>query len=80
MMLPAFVYKAAASVLVQILGEDVKMAALKFHQKMDKSLGKDISVGDISTMDVEMVQVVQPYPNYAIVTDFMSNKCSFRAV
>lgn len=75
-MVPTFVYKAVSAVLHQILGEDIKIAALKFHQKMDKSLGKDISIGDVSTMDVEMVRLVEPYPKHAIVTDFMSNKAA----
>jgi hypothetical protein len=75
-MIPTFVYKGVSAVIHQILGEDIKLAAMKFHQKMDKSLGKDISIGDISTMDVEMVRLVEPFPKHAIVTDFISNKAA----
>ena len=75
-MIPNFVYGAVSTVLKQIFGEDVKMAALKIHQKMDKALGKDISIGEVSMMDVGMVRVVEPYLKHAVVSEFIANKAA----
>ena len=74
--IPIFIYKAAAQVLKHIMGEEMQKSALKLHQKLDKTLGKDVSIGDIATMDVEMVGVVEPYQRHAIVTDFLLGKAA----
>lgn len=72
--IPVFVYKAAGQILTHLMGDEIKKASFKLHRKLEKTMGKDVSVGDIATMDVEMVNVVEPYQKHAIVTDFLVGK------
>lgn len=73
---PIFVYKAMGQVLKHVMGEKVQKAALKLHQKLDKTLGKDVSIADVATMDVDMVSVVEPYQKHAIATDYLASKAA----
>lgn len=73
---PVFVYKAVSQVLRHVMGEKIQKAALKLHQKLDKTLGKDVSIADVATMDVDMVSVVEPYQKHAIATDYLAAKAA----
>ena len=69
--------KAIHSLLNKIFGNAIKNTATQINDKIEKNLGQDVSIGDIESMNVEMVRVVEPYSSQAIVTDFMGNKAAF---
>lgn len=74
--IPHLAQRAIAMGLKKVVGSTGKKAAEAVHGKIEENLGRDVSIGDISTMKVEMVQVIEPFGKTATVTDFLGNRAA----
>ena len=73
---PKIILSVASQVLKSLSGDRLQKAAIKLDRKLDKALGNDVSIGDVATMDVDMVSIVEPYDKHAIVTDYLAEKAA----
>ena len=68
------------TVLKLVFKNQISSAKEKVAEKINKNLGRDVSIGDLTKMDVEMVKVVEPIDNIDMVCDYLNSKASHNLV
>lgn len=53
---------------------NVKKIKDKVKETIKENIGRDISIGDLTTMNVEMVTLVEPFENHSVVTEYLAGK------
>jgi hypothetical protein len=59
---------------VSTFGKSLEKAAYKTQEYLDERTGADISLGNLSGMNVEMVKVLEPLKKYAIISNYLNNR------
>jgi hypothetical protein len=66
--------KGGLTLLNKLFGETIHNTRVKIEDNIAISVGDDISVGDVDTMNVSLIRSIEPFANHVVVTDFLSNR------
>lgn len=71
---PIFIYEGLTKLLSKEFGKQAERVAFKTHEFIEKRAGVDISLGDLSGMNVEMVKVIEPFKSHVVVSTYIENR------
>ena len=72
--IPAAAIKFIGSAIANLLSRQAKDVVQKIRENIKENIGKDISIGDLATMNVEMVTVVEPIENSSVIVEYLGAK------